>query len=58
MKKLDEFRKAGGDIYSKLHLATYPVAVTYIKNEGEIPKGIFRPSKGWRKSSPCARRSP
>ena len=53
MKKLDEFRKAGEDIYGKLHMATYPVSITYIKEEGEIPKGTFRPSKGSKKLSLC-----
>jgi uncharacterized protein (DUF169 family) len=38
MKNLDEFRNAGEDIYGKLHLATYPVAITYIREEGEIPQ--------------------
>jgi uncharacterized protein (DUF169 family) len=53
MRNFDEFRKAGEDIYSKLHLATYPIAVTYIKNEGEIPEGTFRPSKAGKKLSLC-----
>ena len=46
MKTLDEYRKAGEDIRGKLQLATYPVAITYIRTEAEIPKGSFRPSKG------------
>lgn len=53
MKNLDEFRKAGEDIYNKLHLATYPIAITYIRDEKEIPEGAFRPSKAWKKLSLC-----
>ena len=53
MRNLDEFRKAGEAVYSGLHLATYPVAVTYIKDEGEIPEGAFRPSKVGKKLSLC-----
>ena len=53
MKNLDEFRNAGEDIRGKLHLATYPVAITYIKEEGKIPKGAFRPSKAGKKLSLC-----
>lgn len=53
MNNLDEFRKAGEDIYHKLHLATYPIAVTYIKDETEIPEGTFRPSKDGKKLSLC-----
>ncbi len=53
MGTLEEFRKAGGDIYHKLHLASYPVAITYIKNELEIPEGIYRPIKAHKKLSLC-----
>jgi len=53
MKNLDEFRKAGEDIYQKLHLATYPIAVTYIRDEAEIPEGAFRPSTAGKKLSLC-----
>ncbi len=53
MKNLDEYKKAGENIRSKLQLATYPVAITYIKDEGEIPKGAFRPSKSGKKLALC-----
>jgi uncharacterized protein (DUF169 family) len=53
MNNLDEYQKAGEEIYHKLHLATYPVAVTYIKDEAEIPEGTFRPSKAGKKLSLC-----
>lgn len=53
MKDLDAFRKAGEDLYHKLHLATYPVAITYIKDEKEIPEGVYRPSKAGIKLSLC-----
>jgi uncharacterized protein (DUF169 family) len=53
MRTLDEFRKAGEEIYSRLHLATHPIAVSYIKDEGEILAGTFRPSKAGKKLSLC-----
>jgi uncharacterized protein (DUF169 family) len=53
MKTLDEYRKAGEDIRDKLQLATYPVAITYIRTETEIPKGAFRPSNGGKKLALC-----
>jgi uncharacterized protein (DUF169 family) len=53
MKTLDGFRKAGEDIYTRLHLATHPVAVKYIKDEREVPTGSFRPSKAGKKLSLC-----
>lgn len=53
MKRLDEFRKAGETIYTRLHLATYPIAVTYIRDESEIPEGAFRPSRAGKTLSLC-----
>jgi uncharacterized protein (DUF169 family) len=53
MRTLDEFRKAGIDIYQKLQLSSFPLAVTYIKDEAEIPEGIYRPSKAHKKLSLC-----
>jgi uncharacterized protein (DUF169 family) len=53
MGTLEEFRKAGGDIYHKLHLSSYPIAVTYIKDTVEIPEGVYRPSKAGKKLSLC-----
>jgi len=39
-----EYRKAGEDLYHKLHLSTYPVAIKYIKDLNEIPRRAYRPS--------------
>ena len=33
MKTLEEYRKAGKSVYDKLHLATYPIGIKYIKSE-------------------------
>lgn len=46
-------RRAGNDLYHRLHLATYPVAITYIKNEDAIPGSAFRPSANGQKWSLC-----
>ncbi|MGC9323292.1 MAG: DUF169 domain-containing protein [Desulfomonilia bacterium] len=53
MQSLDEFRKAGEEIYRRLNLSSYPVAITYIQNEDEIPEGTFRPSSAGKKLSLC-----
>lgn len=53
MQNLDEFKKAGEEIYSRLNLSSYPIAVTYIKNEDEIPEGTFRPAAAGKKLSLC-----
>jgi len=39
-----DYKKAGEDLYHKLHLSTYPVAIKYIKDESEIPRRAIRPS--------------
>ena len=41
---LTDFQKLGQELYDKLHLPTYPVAITYIKSEDEIPAQAMRPS--------------
>jgi uncharacterized protein (DUF169 family) len=53
MRTLDEYIQAGRDLYAKLHLASYPVAVTYIEDESEIPEGTFRPSLAGKKLALC-----
>jgi uncharacterized protein (DUF169 family) len=50
---LEAFRKAGDDLFRKLQLPTYPVSVTYIKTEGEIPETALRPSAQGQKWSLC-----
>jgi len=53
MNTLEDFRKAGEDIFSRLHLASYPISVTYIKDEADIPPGTFRPSQAGKKLALC-----
>ena len=50
---LKEYQELGNDLYEKLRLPTYPVAITYIKNEDEIPKEAMKPSAGGQKMSIC-----
>jgi uncharacterized protein (DUF169 family) len=44
-----DYRRAGEEIYHKLHLATYPIAIKYIKDINEIPRSAIRPSTMGRK---------
>jgi uncharacterized protein (DUF169 family) len=53
MRTLEEFNNAGQEIYSKLHLASHPLGITYIKDEGQIPEWAHRPSKAGKKLSFC-----
>lgn len=51
--KLTDFQRLGQELYDKLHLPTYPVAITYIRNEGEIPPQALRPSAMGQKMCIC-----
>ncbi|TXT62611.1 MAG: hypothetical protein BAJALOKI1v1_890006 [Promethearchaeota archaeon] len=42
---LDDYRKVGKEVYDKLRLLTYPVAIKFIKSYEEIPEKAQRPSK-------------
>jgi uncharacterized protein (DUF169 family) len=53
MKDIEEFRKAGLELFDRLHLATYPVAIEYIRDESEFVTGIVRPSSNGQKWSLC-----
>lgn len=53
MRTLDEFRRAGEELYHRLHLASHPIAVTYIQSEAEIPQGVLRPSQAGKKLAIC-----
>ncbi len=53
MPELSDYRKAGVELYEKLHLATYPVAVKYIRDESEIPPKAIRPSQARQQWSLC-----
>jgi uncharacterized protein (DUF169 family) len=50
---LEDFREAGNDLYHRLHLPTYPVAIKYIKREDEIPEKAVRPSANGQQWSLC-----
>jgi uncharacterized protein (DUF169 family) len=49
----EDYQKAGQELYDKLHLATYPVAIKYYKNEKEIPRNVTRPHIMGKKMSIC-----
>lgn len=53
MRSLDDYKKAGQELYHKLHLATYPIAIKYIKDISEIPEGVRRPSDNGQKWCLC-----
>ncbi|TXT58189.1 MAG: hypothetical protein BAJALOKI2v1_420011 [Promethearchaeota archaeon] len=42
---LEDYRNAGNELYDKLRLLTYPVAIKFIKDYNEIPKKAQQPSK-------------
>ena len=44
MLDLNDFKEAGRKLYNKLHLASMPVAIKYIKDVSEIPDKVMRPS--------------
>ena len=50
---LDQYREAGKDLFHRLHLPSYPVAITYITSEDDIPAQAVRPSAGGGKWSLC-----
>jgi len=50
---LEKIRQAGQDLYHRLHLPCYPVAIKYIKSESEIPDGVIRPQALGQKWSLC-----
>jgi len=53
MKELIAYKEAGTELYERLHLSTYPVAIKYIRTEKEIPQGTVRPSQSKQKWSLC-----
>ena len=50
---LEDYKKAGQEVYDKLHLATYPVAIKYFKQKGEVPQDVIRPSDTGKQMSIC-----
>jgi uncharacterized protein (DUF169 family) len=53
MKTVAEYQEAGKRLFDLLHLATYPVGVTYIKSLDEIPAEAYRPTSNGRKMTLC-----
>lgn len=53
MRSIDEFQNYGEDLFHKLHLSTYPVAVKYIRSKDEIPDSAMLPSARGKKMSLC-----
>lgn len=50
---ISECRGAGKELYERLHLATYPVAIKYVRDEAEFGEGMARPSASGQKWSLC-----
>jgi len=53
LTELINYQKAGNELYHKLHLASYPVAIKYIKSKDEIPDNALQPSAFGRKMALC-----
>jgi uncharacterized protein (DUF169 family) len=53
MMNVEQIKKTGEELYHKLHLPTWPVGITYIKKEGDIPGQAVRPSSMGQKWSLC-----
>jgi len=53
MKTSAEYNVQGEEIYARLHLATYPIAIKYIQSPAEIPAKIMRPSASGKKLALC-----
>lgn len=50
---IEDFRKSGDELFRKLHTATHPIAVKYIKSLDEVPDGVKRPIEKGLKMSIC-----
>ena len=53
IEDIEKYQKAGKEIFNKLHLSTYPVAIKYIKSVDEIPNGVKRPVDEGKKMCIC-----
>ncbi len=53
MDSLETYQNFGKDLYHKLHLSTYPVAIKYIENTDEIPETALWPSAMGKKMALC-----
>ncbi|MFX0037015.1 MAG: DUF169 domain-containing protein [Candidatus Hermodarchaeota archaeon] len=53
-KTIEDYQKAGKEIFKKLHLNSFPISLKYIKDiENEIPPGVRRPIEDGKKMSIC-----
>ncbi len=50
---LEQIREKGEQLYHKMHLPSYPVGITYIQNQEDIPKQVVQPSTMGQKWSLC-----
>ena len=50
---LEEYQKSGDELFRKLHTATHPIAVKYIKSLDEVPDSVKIPSDKDLKMSIC-----
>lgn len=50
---LENYQRAGVELYDKLHIATFPIAMKYIKSLDEISEGVIRPIDKGQKMSIC-----
>jgi uncharacterized protein (DUF169 family) len=53
LKTIDEYKTCGRDLFHKLHLSTYPVAIKYLTDAKDIPKSAVKPSGFGQKMSLC-----
>ena len=45
METTEQYQQTGQDIWNDLRMATYPVAIKFIRDESEIPDDFVQPSK-------------
>lgn len=53
MSEVENYQKAGIEVYDKLRILTYPVAIRFIKDFSEIPATAQRPTKMGGRISLC-----
>lgn len=53
MSEIEDYRQIGKQLYNKLRLLTYPVALKFIKDLAEIPEGVQQSSKLKQQLSLC-----
>ena len=53
MKSLEDYKREGKNLFHKLHLSTYPVAIKYIDDTNKITENAMRPSAFGKKLALC-----